>query len=165
MEGENVWNLAQLSLNFGFWWFLAFSTPVLLAWIKLIISQKVHYTLFKSSFEGKTECHKWIICYRIPSALAAYHNSLLNACECFVDYRWMRCVILCAYLLKTLLFIASIEGTPHTWGLLILETAEEIYHEFMRIMLKNRVKLLRYYIFQMADFNDSLVSFEGILVK
>lgn len=54
----------------------------------------------------------------------------------------MSSVVVLEYLLEALALLTSIELTPLNWCLFVLQAAKQESHEFMTVMLHDRLELL-----------------------
>lgn len=68
-------------------------------------------------------------------------------------------------LLERFRLITAVELTSLPRSLLVLETAQEVSHEFMRVVLQYRVELLDHNILKVVDVDNILVPLEHGLVE
>ena len=68
-------------------------------------------------------------------------------------------------LLERFRLITAVELAALPRGLLVLETAQEMSHEFMRVVLQYRVELLDHNILEVVDVDNILVPLKHGLVE
>ena len=77
----------------------------------------------------------------------------------------MRSVVLRDYLLKRFILNTSIKQATLRGCLLFLQVPKKVGHELMRVMLQDRMELLRDGFLQMIDLYHRKLSLESTLIE